>query len=87
MSQGGQWVNLSRPHRYSARIRDNSFETILVMRVHFLPYVVINYLAGFLKIRWLSFLVGTTVSKDSETGNGRCIAWQSIFPGINKASG
>jgi uncharacterized membrane protein YdjX (TVP38/TMEM64 family) len=45
--------------RYADRMRSNSFETILVMRFIFLPYDLVNYLAGFLRIRWVSFITAT----------------------------
>ena len=45
--------------RYSQRMRENSFETVLVMRFLFLPYDIVSYLAGFLRIRWLPFLIAT----------------------------
>jgi len=47
--------------RYAARMRENSFETVLVMRLIFLPYDLVNYAAGFLRIRWLPFLLATAV--------------------------
>ncbi len=47
--------------RYSARMRENSFETVLIMRLIFLPYDLVNYFSGFLKIHWLPFLLGTAV--------------------------
>jgi uncharacterized membrane protein YdjX (TVP38/TMEM64 family) len=45
--------------RYAQRMRNNSFETIIVMRFIFLPYDLVNYLAGFLRINWLSFILAT----------------------------
>jgi uncharacterized membrane protein YdjX (TVP38/TMEM64 family) len=47
--------------RYAQRMRDNSFETVLIMRLIFLPYDLVNYASGFLKINWLAFLVATAV--------------------------
>jgi uncharacterized membrane protein YdjX (TVP38/TMEM64 family) len=46
---------------YAARLRQNSFETILIMRFVFVPYDLINYLAGFLRIKWLPFLLATAL--------------------------
>lgn len=46
---------------YGKRMRQNSFETILTMRLIFLPFDLVNYLAGFLKIHYLSFIVATTI--------------------------
>ncbi len=44
---------------YANRMRRNSFETILIMRFIFLPYDLVNYLAGFLRIRYGSFILAT----------------------------
>jgi len=45
--------------RYAERMRNNSFETILIMRFIFLPYDLVNYLAGILRIDWKSFILAT----------------------------
>ena len=45
--------------RYAERMRNNPFESILTMRFIFLPYDLVNYLAGFLKIDWKPFLLAT----------------------------
>ena len=47
--------------KYTQRMRQNSFETVLVMRLVFLPYDLVNYVAGFLKINWRSFLLATAI--------------------------
>lgn len=47
--------------KYTTRMRDNSFETVLLMRLIFLPYDLVNYSAGFLRIRWLPFLLATAI--------------------------
>lgn len=47
--------------RYTRRMRDNSFETVLIMRLLFLPYDLVNYAAGFLKIDWKAFLAATAI--------------------------
>jgi uncharacterized membrane protein YdjX (TVP38/TMEM64 family) len=44
---------------YFDRMRQNSFETIFFMRLVFLPYDLVNYAAGFLKIRYLPFILAT----------------------------
>jgi len=46
---------------YASRMRNNSFETILTMRFIFLPYDLVNYLAGFLKVDFKAFLFATIV--------------------------
>ena len=43
------------------RLRERSFETILVSRLTFLPGDVVNYAAGFLKISFVSFLLATAI--------------------------
>ena len=45
--------------RYAERMRKNPFESILTMRFIFLPYDLVNYLAGFLKVDWKPFLLAT----------------------------
>lgn len=47
--------------RFAVRLRQNSFETVLVMRFLFLPYDLVNYLAGFLRIGWRPFIVATAL--------------------------
>ena len=47
--------------RYAARMRKDSFETVLIMRFIFLPYDLVNYLAGFLRIDWKAFLLATAL--------------------------
>ena len=44
---------------YADRMRNNSFETVLIMRFIFLPYDLVNYLAGFLRINLKSFILAT----------------------------
>ena len=45
--------------RYADRLRQNSFETVIVMRFIFLPYDLVNYLAGFVRVRWSAFILAT----------------------------
>ena len=47
--------------RWSAKMRDNSFETVLVMRFLFLPYDLVNYAAGALRIRYVPFIAATAL--------------------------
>jgi uncharacterized membrane protein YdjX (TVP38/TMEM64 family) len=42
-------------------MRTHSFETVLVMRLLFLPYDLVNYLAGLLRLRWVPFLLATAL--------------------------
>ena len=47
--------------KYTTRMRENSFETVLLMRLIFLPYDLVNYSAGFLRIKWMPFLLATAI--------------------------
>ena len=53
--------NASLAHRWATRMRDNSFETVLIMRLLFVPYDLVSYLAGILRLRWLPFLFATAL--------------------------
>lgn len=53
--------DVGRIRNYMSRMRDNSFETVLLMRLIFLPYDLVNYAAGFLKIDWKAFLLATII--------------------------
>lgn len=44
---------------YIKRMRERSFETVFLMRLLFLPYDLVNYLAGILKINFWAFLTAT----------------------------
>ena len=48
-------------NRYAQRLRDNSFETVLLMRLLFLPYDLVHYVAGFLRIDWRAFILATAI--------------------------
>lgn len=45
--------------RYANRMRENSFETIFIMRLIFLPYDLVNYLGGFLRTDYKAFILAT----------------------------
>jgi len=47
--------------RWSNRMRDNSFETVLIMRLLFLPYDLVNYVSGMLRLQWMPFLLATAL--------------------------
>lgn len=47
--------------RYAQRLRQNSFQTVLIMHLLFLPYELVNYSCGILQIGWKSFLAGTAL--------------------------
>lgn len=46
---------------YARRLRQNSFETVLIMRLIFLPYDLVNYLCGFLRIDLKAFVLATII--------------------------
>ena len=46
---------------YADRLRRNAFETVLTMRFLFLPYDLVNYLAGFLRVRYTPFIWATVL--------------------------
>jgi uncharacterized membrane protein YdjX (TVP38/TMEM64 family) len=47
--------------RYARRLRSNSLEAVLLMRFLLLPFDFVSYLAGFLRINWKAYLLGTLV--------------------------
>ena len=53
--------NDSLMHRYANYMRSNSFEAILIMHLIFLPYDLVNYFAGFLRVDWKPFVLGTAL--------------------------
>jgi uncharacterized membrane protein YdjX (TVP38/TMEM64 family) len=57
-SQSGRESLISR---WAGRMRSNSFETVLIMRMVFLPYDLVSYISGGLRIRVRSFLGATAL--------------------------
>lgn len=47
--------------KYAQRLRHNSFETVLLMRLIFLPYDLVHYMCGFLKIDLKAFVLATAL--------------------------
>lgn len=47
--------------RYAQRMRQSSFETVLIMRFIFLPYDAVSYLAGFINIKYWPFILATAL--------------------------
>lgn len=63
---GQNWVSAEPKQsswvgRYTERMRRNSFETVFIMRLLYLPYDLVNYLSGFLRIDWRAFLAATAL--------------------------
>lgn len=50
-----------RMARWTRRLRERSFETVIVMRLLFLPYDLVSYLSGAARIHPLAFLAGTAI--------------------------
>lgn len=47
--------------RYSVRLRRNAFEAVFVMRLVYLPYDLVNYAAGLLRVGWTPFILATAL--------------------------
>lgn len=45
--------------RFSDRLRTNSFHSVLIMRLIYLPYDVVSYFAGFMRLALPAFILGT----------------------------
>ena len=61
VGERGDQAASSLVSRWSNTMRDNSFETVLVMRFLFLPYDLVNYAAGALRIRYVPFITATAI--------------------------
>jgi uncharacterized membrane protein YdjX (TVP38/TMEM64 family) len=74
--------------RYAKRMRENSFETVMIMRFVFLPYDAVSYLAGFLRIKYLPFILATALGSIPGTmafiGFGASIeTFDGVLPKLN----
>lgn len=77
--------------RYARRMRENSFETVMIMRFIFLPYDLVSYLAGFLKIKFIPFITATALGSIPGTiafvGFGASIeSFDGALPKLNAAT-
>jgi uncharacterized membrane protein YdjX (TVP38/TMEM64 family) len=45
--------------RYAERLRASAFTTVLVMRLVYLPYDLVNYLSGFLRVPYRPFILAS----------------------------
>ncbi|MEM7133718.1 MAG: TVP38/TMEM64 family protein [Chloroflexota bacterium] len=82
--------------RYAKRMHENSFETVLIMRFVFLPFDLVNYLGGLLRLDWKAFLLATAIgsvpgilsftlfgaSIDSLDGGLPNVDWTTLIAGI-----
>ncbi len=74
--------------RYARRMRENSFETVMIMRFIFLPYDAVSYLAGFITIKYWPFILATALGSIPGTiafvGFGASIeSFTGVVPSIN----
>lgn len=53
--------------RWTRRLRDRGFETVIVMRLLYLPYDLVSYLAGAARIHPLAFVAGTAIGSAPAT--------------------
>lgn len=70
---------------YANRMRRNSFETVFIMRLIFLPYDLVNYLAGILHIKYVPFILATILGSISGTFTfvlaGASLEIEEVFTG------
>ena len=57
----GSPASTSALQRFTGRLRQSSFETVLIMRFIFLPYDLVSYVCGFLEIDWRAFLLASVL--------------------------
>lgn len=74
--------------RYARRMRENSFETVMIMRFIFLPYDAVSYSAGFLRINFWPFILATALGSIPGTiafvGFGASIeSFNGVIPKLN----
>ncbi len=77
--------------RYTRRMRENSFETVMTMRFIFLPYDAVSYLAGFLRIKFWPFILATALGSIPGTiafvGFGASVeSFDGGIPSLNPAT-
>ncbi len=53
--------------RWTRRLRERSFETVIVMRLLYLPYDLVSYLSGAARIHPVAFLAGTALGSAPAT--------------------
>lgn len=58
---GDESVVSSRLGTWSSRLRANSFEAVLLTRLLFVPYDLVNYGCGLLRVRRTPFIIATAI--------------------------
>jgi uncharacterized membrane protein YdjX (TVP38/TMEM64 family) len=61
LPEGNQGTAGSVISQYADRLRQNAFSTILIMRLIYLPYDLVNYLAGFLRVPYRPYVIASIV--------------------------
>lgn len=59
LPEGQQGASGNAISRYAERLRANAFSTVLVMRLIYLPYDLVNYLAGFLRVPYRAYILAS----------------------------
>ncbi len=59
LPEGGNDATGGIVGRYAERLRKNAFTTVLIMRLIFLPYDLVNYLSGFLRVPFRPFILAS----------------------------
>lgn len=59
LPEGGNDATGGIVGRYAERLRKNAFTTVLIMRLIFLPYDLVNYLSGFLRVPFQPFILAS----------------------------
>jgi uncharacterized membrane protein YdjX (TVP38/TMEM64 family) len=61
LSSPKRLANVAQFERWTERLRTNGFEAVLLMRLLFVPYDLVNYGCGWLRVRLRSFLAATVI--------------------------
>lgn len=84
-SKGDSVIN-----RYAQRLRRNVFQTVFIMRLIYLPYDLVNYLGGFLRVDYKAFILATILGSLPGTTTfvlaGSAINLMDVFEGTVDAS-
>ncbi|WP_129673317.1 TVP38/TMEM64 family protein [Candidatus Chloroploca sp. Khr17] len=59
LPEGNEGATGNLMNRYAERLRRNAFSTILVMRLIYLPYDLVNYMAGFLRVPYRPYILAS----------------------------